>query len=145
MSRTQAVVSLVRTPADLAAALDVRHEVFVIGQGVPLDLEQDGRDGAAEHVLGRVDGRPVAAARLLVDDGVALVQRVAVRADLRGAGIGAAVMAALEDRARERGAGVAELHAQVAVRGFYERLGYQAFGPEYDEAGIRHVSMRKQL
>ena len=35
--------------------------------------------------------------------------------------------------------------AQVTARGFYERAGYTAVGEEYEEAGIRHVTMRRPL
>jgi predicted GNAT family N-acyltransferase len=38
-----------------------------------------------------------------------------------------------------------ELHAQLTARGFYERAGYVAVGEEYEEAGIRHVTMRRSL
>ncbi|GAA4144638.1 hypothetical protein GCM10022416_35620 [Actinomadura keratinilytica] len=38
-----------------------------------------------------------------------------------------------------------ELHAQTAVRAFYERLGYEAYGEEDIEAGIPHIWMRKAL
>jgi predicted GNAT family N-acyltransferase len=38
-----------------------------------------------------------------------------------------------------------ELHAQVTARRFYERAGYVAVGDEYEEAGIRHVTMIRTL
>ena len=34
-----------------------------------------------------------------------------------------------------------ELHAQVSAIGFYEKFGFEAFGEQYDEAGIEHQSM----
>ena len=49
--------------------------------------------------------------------------------------------AALAEASR-RGYGEVLLHAQVRVRGFYERLGFLAEGSEYVEEGIAHVSMR---
>jgi predicted GNAT family N-acyltransferase len=42
-------------------------------------------------------------------------------------------------------AAAAELHAQVPAIGFYQRLGYATVGEPYDEAGIAHRTMRKQL
>lgn len=140
-------IALVTREADRRAAYAVRLTVFVEEQGVPLDLERDGLDDETEHFLGRLDGRPVAAARLMAatQPTVGVAQRVAVLPELRGTGVGAALMAVLEARARERGMTAVELHAQVPVRGFYERLGYAAYGEEYDEAGIPHVSMRKEL
>jgi predicted GNAT family N-acyltransferase len=70
---------------------------------------------------------------------------MAVEAGARGGGYGAAVLAELHRRARERGLTEAELHAQVGARGFYERAGYTAVGAEYLEAGIVHVTMRRVL
>jgi transposase len=49
------------------------------------------------------------------------------------------------DAARERGLTRATLHAQVRVRGFYERLGYVATGDSFDRGGIPHVAMERTL
>ncbi len=127
------------------AAFAVRHQVFVVEQHVPPHIERDAADGDAEHFLGTLDGVPVAAARLVVADGKGVVGRVAVLHDARGKGVGASMMRRLEARAVERGLVELELHAQVQVRSFYERQGWSAFGHEYDEAGIRHISMHKPV
>ncbi|MBL9216589.1 MAG: GNAT family N-acetyltransferase [Opitutaceae bacterium] len=70
------------------------------------------------------------------------VQRLMVMAVLRGAGIGTALMAALEQAAREQGRTLVHLDTSVGASGaaaFYERLGYQFAGgiPDYtvDPAG----------
>ena len=55
------------------------------------------------------------------------------------------MLAELERQAAERGVPEIELHAQVTARGFYERAGYTAVGEVYEEAGIAHVTMRRQL
>lgn len=55
------------------------------------------------------------------------VEAVQVRRDLRSAGIGAAMMAAAEDWARDRGAAFVELTSNAArtdAHRFYARLGY---------------------
>ncbi len=54
-------------------------------------------------------------------------------------------MRAVEDLARERGLLVVDLHAQTRALGFYERLGYVAYGAEYDSVGIAHRGMRRVL
>jgi predicted GNAT family N-acyltransferase len=139
---------LVTDPSARAAALDLRMEVFVVEQGVPAEIEVDEHDDTAEHAVvfdPSGDGSVVATARLLTVQGVGIVGRVAVRKDLRGTGLGAVVMLAIEDRAVELGLPILELHAQLSAEGFYARLGYQAFGEQYLEAGIPHVSMRKTL
>ena len=112
-----------------------------------------------EHALGGVhalvwEGEALVAhgsvvMRRLLHGGRALrcgyVEGVAVRADRRGRGHGAAVLAELERAAAARGQVAVELHAQVTARGFYERAGYTAVGEPYEEVGIVHLGMRKEL
>ena len=137
------MVRVVRTD-DLGTCRDVRREVFVAEQGVPLDEEMDEHDATAMHFLALEDGEPVGTARLrTLPDGTPKAERVAVRAAHRKTGIGRALMTALEDAARPSGQLV--LNAQVPVIPFYERLGYEAEGPIFDEAGIPHRAMRKRL
>jgi predicted GNAT family N-acyltransferase len=137
------------TPDDWPEIIALRTRVFVEEQGVPPELEHDDRDATAVHVLARDDaGRVVATGRLLLPpegSTTASLGRMAADAPARGRGFGAAVLAELHRQAALRGVGVIELHAQVSARGFYERAGYTAVGEEYEEAGIRHVTMRREL
>ena len=129
-------------PEDMDAVFALRHEVFVIGQDVPEELERDELDAVSDHAVALVDGAVVGTGRLLP---TATVGRMAVASSVRGQGIGAAVLGCLEERARERGYPHVELHAQVHAVGFYERYGYVPFTDVYLEAGIEHRSMRKEL
>ncbi|MGK5111883.1 MULTISPECIES: GNAT family N-acetyltransferase [unclassified Geodermatophilus] len=134
------------TAADRPEILALRTRVFVEEQGVPAEIEQDEHDATAVHALARDDdGRVVATGRLLVRDGRAVIGRMAVDASVRGRGHGAAVLAVLHRQARRLGLAEVELHAQLTARRFYERAGYVAVGEEYEEAGIAHVTMRRDL
>jgi predicted GNAT family N-acyltransferase len=134
------------TAADWPAVAALRTRVFVEEQGVPAEIEQDAHDATAVHALAEDDeGRVVATGRLLVRDGRAVVGRMAVDAAARGRGYGAAVLAELHRQAAALGLAEVELHAQLTARGFYERAGYTAVGDVYEEAGIAHVTMRRQL
>lgn len=163
----------VRTSAQLEAAWQVRREVFVEEQQVPLEEEMDAADTAATttHVivvpaddapghdpggLGRDRAqehpRAVATGRLLTDPahpGVVHIGRVAVLAGWRTGGVGALVMRALEDLAARGDAvdGVVrvELSAQEQAIGFYERLGYTVTGERYLDAGIWHRDAHKTI
>src|SRR4051794_36914375 len=108
-------------------------------------IERDDEDATAVHVVADDGGRVVGAGRLVVDGEVGVLGRLAVLASARERGLGVAMVALIEEQARVHGCRSVELHAQVPVRAFYERLGYAAFGDEYDEAGIPHISMRKPL
>ena len=44
-------------PADLDEVWALRHEVFVVGQGVPVELERDELDAGADHAVARLGRR----------------------------------------------------------------------------------------
>ena len=143
---TAVVVEPVVTEEQRAVAYAIRREVFVVEQGVPEDLERDEHDDTADHVLAWLDGRAVGAGRLVVEPGgVGHLGRLAVLPAGRGRGIGAALVRGIEARARTRGLSTVVLGAQTHAIGFYERLGYVAYGPEFDDAGIPHRMMRRDV
>ena len=143
----------VTSPDALREALAVRFRVFVDEQRVPAGEEVDRYDASATgsdafHLLARAGGRPIGAARLLLDppaDGPVHLGRVAVLAEWRRRGVGEALMGRLHEEARRRGYREVEISAQVHAIPFYERLGYIAEGPVYLEAGIEHRVMRRAL
>ena len=63
----------------------------------------------------------------------------------RGGGVGAQLLAALEAEARRQGMAGIVMHAQLYALGFYRHHGYEPVGPVFQEAGIDHVEMRKDL
>ncbi|WP_371672101.1 GNAT family N-acetyltransferase [Streptomyces sp. NBC_00289] len=156
MSLPSYAVRVAENLTDREACFAVRKEVFVAEQGVPEDLEYDAYDSAAVHVLAvRDDGVALGAGRLLYgeaaaaktggDPGVGSLGRLAVTKQARGLGVGAALVRAVEDAARARGLTAVDLHAQTHALGFYERLGYVAYGPEFPDAGMPHRAMRNSL
>jgi predicted GNAT family N-acyltransferase len=127
-------------------ATAVRTAVFVEEQGVSEAEELDGKDPDAVQFLVRDGGSAVGTARLRFPaPTVGKVERVAVRKSHREAGVGSALMRAVEDAARDDGATALELHAQTRVEAFYQQLGYETVSDEFEEAGIPHVEMRKRL
>ena len=130
---------------DLAACLAIRRKVFIEEQAVPEELEYDAADASAVHLLATLDGRAIGTARLLIDGTLGKIGRVAVLPDCRGTGAGAALMRAALDELRARGVATARLGAQTHALGFYEKLGFTAHGPEYDDAGIPHRDMSRTL
>lgn len=129
-------------PEDMPAAFALRHEVFVVGQGVPADLELDELDQVCVHAVALRDGEVVGTGRLLPDG---TIGRMAVSEAARGHGVGAGVLAQLERCAAERGHRRVQLHAQLHAAGFYDKAGYEREGGVYLEAGIEHVTMSKEL
>ncbi len=127
---------------DIATCRALRRTVFIEEQGVSEADEVDDKDDEAIHLLARLNGRPVGSARLLVLGDTGKIGRVCVLADQRGTGLGAALMRAAVERFRQvPGVKTVKLGAQTHARGVYERLGFTAHGPEFDDAGIPHREM----
>ncbi|MCX5075885.1 GNAT family N-acetyltransferase [Streptomyces sp. NBC_00513] len=141
--------------ADLAACFAVRTEVFVVEQSVPESIEYDAYDAMAVHVLAEgPDGESLGTGRLLHGPGalgktgaaeIGSLGRLAVAKSARGLGVGAALVRAIEVEAARLGLTAVDLGAQTHALAFYERLGYEAYGPEFQDAGIPHRSMRRRL
>lgn len=124
---------------DAAALQSIRRRVFIEEQAVPEALEWDEHDAGCVHALALApDGTPVGTGRLLADGHVG---RMAVLASWRGQGVGSALLGCLVEAARARGTTSIRLNAQVRAIPFYERHGFRATGPVFDDAGIPHRLM----
>ena len=128
-------------------AAKVRTEVFVQEQRIPEALEWDEADSTALHAVAYNGlGQAVATGRLLKDAaGASKVGRMAVKRALRGSYLGRDILQALTVAAKARGAQTINLHAQRRAEGFYQRAGFTPCGEPFDEAGIAHIEMTKQL
>ncbi len=126
---------------EFALCFQIRLDVFVREQNVPLAEERDAHDATALHFLASTEDGPVATARvLMLEDGVAKISRVAVLQPARGRGMGAALMRHIE---KTVSASAYLLDAQIQALPFYEKLGYRHYGEAFMEAGIAHLHMRK--
>ncbi|MDZ4073911.1 MAG: YbgC/FadM family acyl-CoA thioesterase [Hylemonella sp.] len=129
------------------AARQVRTEVFVQEQQIPLELEWDEDDATALHAVAynRL-GMPVATGRLLQHGpDVARIGRMAVTRVLRGSGLGRDLLQSLLQAAVQRGDRAVLLHAQRSAEAFYLQLGFQPQGEPFEEAGIPHIEMVRAL
>ncbi len=135
-------IRTVTSKEDIATCLALRHLVFVDEQGVPEADEVDGLDADCTHILVRIDGEPVGAARIAYTADYAKIQRVCVLAHMRGGGVGAAVIRYMIAQIRARGdVGTIRLSAQITALEFYRRLGFTDVGDDYLDAGIMHRDM----
>lgn len=123
----------------------IREEVFVREQG--FQEEFDSIDGFATHILVLSEGSPAGICRVFWDEGRQqfLLGRVAVLRPFRMKGIGAALVKAAEQQVRCMGGNSLHLHAQCRITGFYQALGYTAYGEIEDDQGCPHIWMEKQL
>jgi predicted GNAT family N-acyltransferase len=133
------------TAALMPAVFALRHEVFVIEQAVPPELERDELDASAVHLVAMHDNDVIGTLRIVRNGATARIGRMAVRAAMRKAGVGSKLMSTGEAVAAQIGVKEIVLHAQLTAQAFYRRLGYREQGGIFDEAGIAHVEMRKTI
>ena len=134
-----------RGETEMAALLQLRHDVFCVEQGVPEREEVDGRDSEGVHLVAVSDGEVLATCRLLFVGPTVQFSRLAVRQTARRHGIASALLALAEDETRAGGARRLVLHAQTYARSLYDGAGYEPRGRVFMEAGIEHVAMEKLL
>jgi len=137
---------------DVATLYDVlvlRSSVFVVEQNCAYQ-DLDGRDllEGTRHLIGRQHGI-AAYARILAPGGehrTPRIGRVIVSGRTRGLQLGRRLMErALASCAEHWPGHPVELGAQAHLAGFYGSLGFVAMGEPYDEDGIAHVWMRREV
>ena len=137
----------VQSDKDWQAARAIRRQVFIDEQDCPPEEEWDGHDETSRHVVGRVDGQPVATARWRSvahnKQIVAKLERFAVLAQHRGQGYGTQLVEALLADARRAGFDTFLLHAQAHLEEWYAGLGFTSTGHRFEEVGIPHVEMMR--
>jgi len=121
----------------------IRTEVFVKEQNVPMDLDFDGLDSDCIHWLAYDDeNRPVGTGRLLPDGHFG---RMAVLKPKRKRGIGDAIMRAVIETAAAEQLPELFLHAQLTALPFYSGLGFMSYGEEFLDADMPHIAMKLVL
>lgn len=139
-------VKLAQTEQEKELAFDIRKKVFVEEQGIPLHLEIDEFDQSATHFIVLEVDEPIAAARIReTESNVGKVERVCVLPGHRRKHLGVLLMNALEQHAKQNGWEKLKLNAQTSAIPFYEKLAYQVTSPEFDDAGIPHRAMEKEI
>jgi len=78
-------------------------------------------------------------------DGRLQLQQMAVAASSQGKGTGRKLIKFAETTALTTGSNELFLHSRKYAAGFYEKLGYQPYGEEFEEVGIPHIKMKKHL
>lgn len=73
------------------------------------------------------------------------MRQVAVAPHLQRQGIGSKMCAFAEAFARQQGYQKMYCHARDSAVPFYQKRGYQIFGEAFEEVGIKHFAMAKQL
>jgi predicted GNAT family N-acyltransferase len=137
---------LVTGDVDLREAFEVRRQVFVREQGIAEDLVFDSHDREALHMVVKDGERVIGSARVrILADNQAKLERMAVLTRYRCKGIGREMLLFLNEVWKDRQVQQVILHAQLEVVPFYKLCGFDELGLPFQEAGIKHMKMRRQL
>jgi len=120
----------------------IRTDVFINEQHVPVELEWDEFDEQSIHFLALYNNKAIATARLKPDGQIG---RMAVTKEQRNKGVGTQLLTEILLQARKNGYNMVYLHAQKKAIGFYERFNFIKNGAEFIDAGIAHRAMYKLL
>jgi len=130
----------------IAKSRAIRNQVFVIEQGIPIELDFDGLDEQSYHALVTDNYSLVGTARLtIVDDKNAVMARVAVLKEYRGSGIATKLINALLSHAREINIDSIEIHAHEHLRGYYENFGFKYIKKVEVVGGHQLIEMQFRL
>jgi len=133
------VIQVVSWQTHAAPLKTVREEVFIKEQYVPVELEWDGLDATAQHLLALSNtGVAIGCARLPGDGSIG---RMAVLKPWRGSGVGSALLNKAVVLCRQQNIQNITLSAQVHAIPFYEKSGFEVCSEPYLDADILHVDM----
>ncbi len=136
----------VESDDELKEAFQVRKGVFVEEQGISEDLELDGCDSKALHMVVQYRERIIGTARVLfTSPGVAKIERMAILKTFRRKGVGSKIISFLNGELKTKNINKIIVHAQCLAAPFYKACGFVESGMPFNEAGISHVKMEIQL
>ncbi|MCA0397261.1 MAG: GNAT family N-acetyltransferase [Bacteroidetes bacterium] len=126
----------------------IRLRDDILRRPLGLSFSQEELDKEKEEILiGAFEDDKMLGCCMLVkeDPRVIRLRQMAVSNNLQGKGVGRALMQFAENIARDRGFYTLMMHARKTAVGFYERLGYEITGSEFEEVTIPHFVMEKKL
>lgn len=133
----------------LETCLYVRNAVFTVEKKIAKEIEVDENDmlnGRCDHFLVEYEGKPAGALRCMrTGDDFVKLQRFCILKEYRNQGLGRKITAFVEEYYRNNSYAKIELDAKFEVFEFYEKCGYKKISDPFEEAGIPHVKMVKEL
>lgn len=124
------------------ALRQIREQVFMIEQSVPIELEWDTYDIDAIHLLALDKlAQPIACARIFNNS----IGRMAVVKSWRGVGVGMALLHQAIQICKAREVNKITLSAQSHAIEFYQKAGFVVISEPYLDASIWHVDMQLNI
>lgn len=127
-------------------AVELRRQVLRLPLGLDFTSEQLASEIDSFHFIGAIEGIVMATAIATpIDLADVKIRQVAVSTSQHGKGYGRDIMLCAEEWATQMEYKSVVLHARAPVVNFYLKLGYELYDEPFEEVGIPHRKMRKQL
>ncbi len=126
---------------DFFMCMEVHGLVFNYEQHVPSRIQIDQIDQTCLHYLAIEDQKPLATCRAIVEKNATHLGRVCVLKEYRKSGIGKKLLNYVLNDIK----GEFYLDSQVHAIPFYKSLGFEAYGPIFQEADIDHQKMKIKI
>lgn len=118
-------IKIVQCQEDLMKTFLVRAIVYMHEQQCPYEEEFDLNDYSATQILGTIEGEPVLTARIRYFGDFAKLERLAIRKEYRGLGLGHKLLQFMMRICIKKGFCKMYLHAQSRLAPFYEDYGFE--------------------
>ena len=128
------------------AVLSLRNDILRRPLGLNL-YEEDLHEDRDQYIVIAVMEHQLQACLMLkiLDHITVKIRQLAVATSMQHKGVGLMIMTYAENFCALNNYTIVELHARKTAVGFYKKLGYQTDGIEFEEVGIPHVKMTKNL
>jgi predicted GNAT family N-acyltransferase len=132
--------------AEYEETVALRGDILHYPLGIIPTAEQFGAEWQDYHIACYRNNQLVGCLILTpLPDGELKMRQVAVAEQMQGKGVGKAMVDFSERFAREHGFTEMTMHARETAVQFYENLGYNRVGEQFEEVTIPHWKMRKEL
>lgn len=126
----------------------IREEVFVVEQKVAVHEEFDEFEDESHHFVALDENdNPIGSARWRYTEKGIKLERFTAKKTMRGKGLGTAIVkAVMEDIEKKAEKGTyLYMHAQLPAVPLYLKFGFQTKGDQFDECGLMHYHMWREL
>jgi len=126
-----------------AQLVEIRSQVFIIEQCVPVEIEWDDEDEHAIHLLALDDKQTAIGCARILKKG--RIGRMAVQKTYRGTGLGRALLNRAIEICRRLNMSKISISSQTHAIKFYENAGFVVTSEAYIDANIWHKDMELVL
>ena len=132
--------------SEFVDAIMIRVDVFITEQGFKPGWEPDENDKTARNFIAIVEDKIVGTARFRESEpGTIKIERMATKKEYRGQGIGKAILDFMIEKIKKLNPKKIFANCQVQAREFYEKCGFKQVSEPYDQWGVMHIDMEREI